>query len=240
MFQSKPPEYKEFEDDRYQFNDQSIRKAFIRKVYLILMLQMITSLGIIASFMYNEPLRFYVETNLWPVITAFIVTFAVIITLACCGDVRRQFPLNMILLGLFTVAEGFILGIISAMSNSHIVFLAVGITAVVFLGLTLFSLQTRWDFTTSGGILSVCLIVLLVFGIITMIFPGRIMIMIYASIGAIIFGCYIVYDTQLLMGGDHKFALSPEEYIFAVLALYLDIVNLFLTILMLLNSSRRR
>ncbi|XP_044758525.1 protein lifeguard 1-like [Coccinella septempunctata] len=239
MFSPKPPEYKEFEDDRYLFNEQSIRKAFIRKVYLILMFQMIVSVGLIAWFMYDEPLRFYVETNIWPMITAMVVTFVVIITLACCGDVRKQFPLNLILLGVFTVAEGFILATLSAMTNSKIVLMAVGITAVVFLGLTLFSFQTRWDFTMSGGILMVCLIVLVVFGLIAMIFPGRTIILIYSSIGALIFGCYMVYDTQMLMGGDHKLAISPEEYIFAVLALYLDIVNFFVSILTILNASRR-
>jgi len=38
---------------------------------------------------------------------------------------------------------------------------------------------------------------------------------------------YLVFDTQLMLGGKHKYALSPEEYIFAALNLYLDIVNIF-------------
>jgi len=34
-----------------------------------------------------------------------------------------------------------------------------------------------------------------------------------------------------MLGGKHRYALSPEEYIFAALNLYLDIINMFLYIL---------
>ena len=60
----------------------------------------------------------------------------------------------------------------------------------------------------------------------------------YGSIGALIFSLYIVYDTQLMMGGKHKYALSPEEYIFAALNIYLDVINLFMYILMIVGFSR--
>jgi FtsH-binding integral membrane protein len=43
---------------------------------------------------------------------------------------------------------------------------------------------------------------------------------------------------QMLMGGSHKFALSPDEYVFGAIAIYLDIINLFMHILQILNSSR--
>ena len=56
--------------------------------------------------------------------------------------------------------------------------------------------------------------------------------------GAVIFSLYIVYDTQLMLGGKHKHALSPEEYIFAALHLYLDIVSLFLYILAIFGGSK--
>jgi len=49
---------------------------------------------------------------------------------------------------------------------------------------------------------------------------------------------YLVVDTQLMVGGHHQYALSPEEYIFAALNLYLDIVNIFLFTLMLVDLVR--
>ena len=56
--------------------------------------------------------------------------------------------------------------------------------------------------------------------------------------GALVFSLYLVYDTQLMLGGKHKYALSPEEYIFAALNIYLDVVQLFMYILMIVGGSR--
>jgi len=42
------------------------------------------------------------------------------------------------------------------------------------------------------------------------------------------------------MGGNHKFSISPEEYIFAAIAIYLDILNLFLHILKIVAAARRK
>lgn len=41
-----------------------------------------------------------------------------------------------------------------------------------------------------------------------------------------------------ISGGKHKYSISPEEYIFAALNLYIDIVNIFMYILMLIGASR--
>lgn len=38
-----------------------------------------------------------------------------------------------------------------------------------------------------------------------------------------------------LVGGDHKYSISPEEYVFAALNLYMDIIQLFLYILRILQ-----
>ena len=60
----------------------------------------------------------------------------------------------------------------------------------------------------------------------------------YGAVGALVFSLYLVYDTQLMLGGKHKYALSPEEYIFAALNIYLDVVQLFMYILMIVGGSR--
>ena len=72
---------------------------------------------------------------------------------------------------------------------------AVGICALVVLGLTIFALQTKIDFTMCNGILFVLVLCLMIFGIFCAIFPSNIMNVVYASLGAVIFSCYIVVDT---------------------------------------------
>jgi len=116
--------------------------------------------------------------------------------------------------------------------------MAVGITAAVCLALTIFAMQTKVDFTVMGGVLLACMVVFIIFGIVAMFFKGKIITLVYASIGALLFSVYLIYDTQMMMGGDHKYSISPEEYIFAALTLYLDIVNIFMYILTIIGATR--
>lgn len=118
------------------------------------------------------------------------------------------------------------------------VLMAVGITAAVCLTLTIFAMQTKYDFTMMGGVLLVAMVVFIIFGIVAMFLPGKIMTLVYGSCGALLFSIYLIYDTQLMMGGEHKYSISPEEYIFAALNLYLDIVNIFLYILTIIGATR--
>ncbi|GFH20908.1 uncharacterized protein HaLaN_18115, partial [Haematococcus lacustris] len=57
--------------------------------------------------------------------------------------------------------------------------------------------------------------------------------------GASLFSLYLIYDIQMLMGGNHKYKLSPDEYVLGAITLYLDIINLFLHILQVLSEMRR-
>lgn len=109
------------------------------------------------------------------------------------------------------------------------------ICAVVCLGLTIFAFQTKLDFTICGSSLFVLLLILLVASSILMFFPGRIVSVVYSSLGVLVFSLYLIYDTQMMLGGKHKLSISPEEYIFAVLTIYLDVIQLFLHIIHLLG-----
>lgn len=222
----------------FDFDDRTIRHGFIRKVYGILMVQLCVTLAFIATFLYHMPTKRFVRAHpeIWWL--AFAIMIVCLIVMACCGDVRRKAPQNFIFLGLFTLAESFMLGALSSNYDSDAVIMAVGITAAVCLGLTLFAFQTRWDFTMMGGILFVAVIILMVFGIVAIFVKGKIVTLVYASLGALIFSVYLIYDTQLMLGGKHKYSISPEEYIFAALNLYLDIINIFLYILTIIGASR--
>ncbi|XP_072947831.1 protein lifeguard 1-like [Epargyreus clarus] len=223
----------------FDFSEQSIRKAFIRKVYSILMCQLLITMGFISLFLFHEPTKKFVAQNSYLFWVALVVLFVCLIAMACCENVRRATPMNFIFLAIFTIAQSFLLGVATSVYDISEVMMAVGITAAVCLGLTLFAFQTKWDFTMMGGALVAASMVLLVFGIIAIIIPrNNIVTLVYASLGVLIFSMYLVYDTQLMMGGKHKYSISPEEYIFAALNLYLDIVNIFLFILTIIGASK--
>lgn len=213
------------------FSEQTIRRAFIRKVYLILTVQLAITMAFISLFLYHEPAKTFTLNNPWIGIFAFITMFVVLIIMACCGEMRRKTPHNFIFLALFTVAQGVMLGIVTISYDADEVLKAVGITCIICFSLTIFSLQTKWDFTMMGGFLFVGLIVVFIFGFFVALFPGSAASSVYSACGALLFSLYLVYDTQIMMGGKHRYSISPEEYIFASLNLYLDIVNIFLFLL---------
>ena len=87
----------------------------------------------------------------WLWILAMVIMFVSLITLACCEGVRRKTPHNFIFLGLFTLAEGFMLGTVTARYRADEVLMAVGVCAAITLALTIFAFQTKIDFTAMGG-----------------------------------------------------------------------------------------
>lgn len=220
------------------FSEKSVRQGFIRKVYSILFVQLLVSIGIVCLFVLCAPVNKFVRHNTGMFWSAWILTLVFMIAIACCENVRRSFPLNFIVLGLFTLCESYLIGVVSAHYQVEEVLLAMGIVAVVSLAITLFAFQTKYDFTMMGGCLFVALIVLICFGFLTIFFHSKIIRLVYACLGALIFGLYLVMDTQLMMGGNKKYSISPEEYVFAALNLYIDIITLFLYILQIVGLAR--
>ncbi|XP_053672905.1 protein lifeguard 1-like [Anopheles nili] len=222
----------------FDFNDQTIRRGFIKKVYAILTSQVAITFVFIAFVINHKPTKLWMQQHPGIFWVAFLIMIGTLIAISCCGELRRKAPANFVLLGLFTFAESFLVSVITAKYSREEVMFAFGITAAVCLGLTLFAFQTKWDFTMMGGILFVAVLILFLFGLIAMFIPGKTVQIIYSSCGAFLFSIYLVYDTQIMMGGSHKYSISPEEYVFAALSLYLDVINIFLHILSIIGASR--
>ena len=81
---------------------QAIRRAFIQKVYAILMCQLVVTGGIMAIIMFVRPIKDFVWDNTWILWVSMGVTFACVIALACVPGVRRKSPGNIVCLGIFT------------------------------------------------------------------------------------------------------------------------------------------
>lgn len=56
-------------------------------------------------------------------------------------------------------------------------------------------------------------------------------------LGALLFGIYLIFDTQIIMG---KFgnSLSIDDYIMGAMMLYIDIIQLFIQILKILSEFK--
>ncbi|KAG8585218.1 hypothetical protein GDO81_004923 [Engystomops pustulosus] len=135
----------------------------------------------------------------------------------------------------------YVTGMIASYYDTKSVILCLGITALVCLAVTLFSFQTKVDFTSCHGLLFTLVMVLLFSGLfLVVLIPFQYMPwlhVIYAVLGAIVFTLFLAFDTQMLIG-NRRNALSPEEYIFGALNIYLDIIYIFTFLLQLFGTSQ--
>ncbi len=174
------------------------------------------------------------------VLLAFILSFAFLIALACFPNVARSYPTNIVCLACFTVLEGFLVGVSAARYAPSVLVMAALGTVIIVAALGLFAWQTRIDFTRFSGIALVLLVVLLIVGICMSFFPADSRVyLVYAGLGLAVFGFLLVIDIQRIIGGEHKYQFGLDDYVFAALAMYLDIINIFLFLAAILGGGRR-
>ncbi|NXN79841.1 LFG3 protein, partial [Bombycilla garrulus] len=233
------------------WDDRKVRHTFIRKVYAIISLQLLVTVGIISVFTFVEPVGAFVRHNVAIYYASYAVFLVTFLVLACCQGPRRRFPWNIILLSIFTLAMGLMTGTIASMYRTQAVLIAMLITAIVAIIVTIFCFQTKarrgmhpalpsvgqvWGaghwrhmgspVTCHPGSLCSCSL------------PAQIpwLHMLYAAIGAIVFTLFLAYDTQLVLG-NRKNTLSPEEYIYGALTIYTDIISIFTFILQIVGRD---
>ena len=218
--------------------DEMWRKAFVGKVYTLLCLQILVTLVVVASMVKLGGFGFYswvLTDGAWTRFAATIATIVLIISMICYKSI---YPANLILLFAFTAAMSYSLGVIctayAANGLGDLVVEAFAITSLVFIALTIFTMQSKIDFSFLGAILPICLFTLIIWGLFSMLaFPSFAIQQTYALIGSIIFILYILYDTHAITT-----YLSYDDYVLGAINLYLDFINLFLMILQLLTCSR--
>ncbi|KAJ8612044.1 hypothetical protein MRB53_037595 [Persea americana] len=171
---------------------------------------------------FNRGYKHWIQTNSWMM---WISLFGAIGFMLLTFWKRKSYPTNLLFLGGFTMLEAYSVSVITSFYDSRIVLEALIFTLGIFVALTIFACQSKYDFTSwmpylFGGFMSA-------------FFPHNSKVELgYGVISALIFSGYILVDTQLVMRHYHV-----EEEIAAAISLYLDIINLFLSILRILNSQ---
>jgi FtsH-binding integral membrane protein len=107
------------------------------------------------------------------------------------------------------------------------------------LGLTFYALITPTDFTMCGGLLSVLCWVLIGASVLNLFLKIKWLNVGISIASVLLFSVYLIYDTQIIVGGNHQRAgsLSSDEYIFGAMMLYIDIIILFLELLKLFGNK---
>ena len=217
------------------------RNSFISKVYSILWVQILLTSIFIGCCNQIDELQHFMSSDTG---TALLVPCVFIIVLLTCymycdNGLLSTCPFSCMYLGLFTGAIIFMMGYVGVVYKATTLLLAGISTLGIFSGLTIYAIQTKYDYTDKGGYLLAGLFGLVLLSIFVSFTNYNTLNIVYAVGGSVLFSFYIVYDTQLIVGGEHnKIMFHIDDYVLAAVSLYLDVINLFLMILRLLNGER--
>ena len=242
----KSHEHGSHSDESDEVNEAAItnivRAGFIRKVYGILSIQLMITFGSV-FICQIKPIKEMILKN--QAFSANLIVFSSVLFivlflfLACYRGLSRTVPYNYIFLFAITLCEAVACSITSSIYSFHIVALALLLTIVATLAITFYACTTKTDFSVCRVGLYVIFSQMFTVGIIAVLFRIRALYAFYTLGMTAMVGIYLVYDTQLILG-KLGIGYSVDDYIFATLEIYMDIIRLFLLILRILGSSSRR
>jgi FtsH-binding integral membrane protein len=128
---------------------------------------------------------------------------------------------GLMLTPILTVAAGF-------RNGGQLVALAGGLTAAVFFALASYATVTKRDFSFLGRFLFVGLVLLIVASLANLFFQIPVLAVSISAIAVLIFSLYLLFDlSNIVRGGE-------TNYVMATLNLFLDLFNIFVSLLNLL------
>ncbi|HZR98156.1 MAG TPA: Bax inhibitor-1/YccA family protein [Chloroflexota bacterium] len=166
-------------------------------------------------------------------IMSLVGSFGALIALMFLKD---KSPINLGLFYLFSVAEGLLLGLVVesyfAAGRGMIVANAAATTAALVLALSAYAWTTKRDLSGIGSFLMIALLGVIIASLINLfLLHAPMLSLLISAATAVIFSGFVLYDMQRLRGAKGG---TGDAIMFAV-AIYLDIFNLFLSLLQILG-----
>lgn len=139
----------------------------------------------------------------------------------------------------FTGLMGYTLGPIISFylqlaNGAQIVTAALGLTGAIFFGLSGYAMTTRKDFSYLGGFLIAGITVAFLASLLGIFFQIPALHLAVSSAFVLIAAGYILYETSQMIHGGQR------NYILATIGLYVQIYNLFVSLLHILGSLSGR
>ena len=229
--------------------DNQDRRGFVKKVYAILATQLTFTFGCATMVKLNDEMNDSLRddentTAIAILITCIVLSLVFLCTIDGSKSVVRVVPCNFIALSLFTVCWAYIISFICAQCDKEVVLMTSVSTAAITISLTLYAMFTKTDFTKLCGPF-VCYALLMIFTVQMLL--SWLSLFVFSWTGAwipftagfcvIIYGLFLIIDTQRIVGGG-RHELSIDDYIIGAMYLYLNILYLPIDLLDCLPSGR--
>jgi len=212
--------------------------GFIKKVFGILAVMLTVTALFVMAPMFIKPVENYMKDVrskwlLWP---CSAITLVCMISLYCFPKIARSVPTNYILLGVFCLCQSWSVACLTVEFKPESVLIAAAITAFMTIGLSMYAIFTKTDFTWYVALLwSFCFIVLIC-TILSIFYHSMLTNIMISALVVFCVSLYIIVDIQLITG-VHACKYSLDDYVVAAMSLYIDIIRLFLEILRILSEA---
>lgn len=145
---------------------------------------------------------------------------------------RRRKAISYSFLYIFTFISGITLyptvAYYAATSGANTVIMAFATTTVVFSGIAVYASKSKRNFSFLGGFLLAALLALVAISIFNIFWPlSSTGMLAYSFVGVLVFSGYVLFDFSRI---KHH-GVRQEDVPLVALSLYLDFINLFLSIL---------
>ncbi|EEA08078.1 uncharacterized protein CMU_032190 [Cryptosporidium muris RN66] len=234
-------------DGTYDLEDQydeaftkQMRMGFIRRVYGLLSVQFILTC-LVTTIMFTKTIKEYIiynyTTTVWIVCISSLLSLAIILICRFTNtDYMRQYPINLVILFTITFLESLPIGCLCVVLPGKNILIALIATTVAVIGMTIYALQTKYDFTSYTSLLLYGSIGLVVASIIGLFIPySRLFEILIGSFGAMFYAFVLLMVTQSIIG-EHGNMIYEDDYVGAALMLHLAILDMFIYILRIVNA----
>lgn len=211
----------------YIFSKANRKHNFVRGVYILMLILILISSAFSFVALLLPDIGAWMAFNWWLFVIIIMVDVVVYGFLTAMDAIKRKFPRNAIFLFFLSMAKSYILGFITAVSNSFAILFILGLFFIMVFSLLLFTCQKRYNFSGGGPYVLVIFegLVLTIGSYLILRFFIHfypILAIIQCGLAAILLGFLLICDTQKLIEGRHGTCLSPQNYLIGASSIYSD------------------
>ena len=208
---------------------ESERGDFAAKVFGIICCQLLLT-AVLCIFGLTETGGDFFASYLWLGFLMLILAFTATLILIYSPQFSHAVPYNYILLFTFTIGVSYVLALICSLYTSGSLLFAIILCAIIVGSLCVYGMQAEEDYNEWRGYIMVVSYGFIGYLIGAIFIGSTVISSFWASLGAVLFGCYLIMDVQMIMKNEEGY-YDIDDYILAAMNVYLDIINVFIYLL---------
>ena len=224
--------------NNYITNQRDLLNTYFKKMYAYMASGLILS-GIVAFISSNIPAIAVLFANPFSILIAFIAQIAIIFMIQNSVE-KEDVQKSKTLFFVFSALEGLVFSAIFVALSFSSIFVAFITAASLFIVMAMLGYFTSLDLSGMFPILLSATFAIIIAGLLNLFIGGTVFSLIISIISILVFAGWTAYDNQKmkeLFLKSNSSNYSEALTVSGALELYLDFINLFISILRLFNRD---